>query len=104
MLNEILNDAEQMQTEVPNDEAIKGVSELCKQMSKLEEDIAAYENMIKTKKKQLLRVSTQLLPELLRQFGMAEITLTDGRKVSMNKQYFAAITKEKQEEAYEKLS
>ncbi len=103
MLNEIMNDAQEMQNNIPQDTILLSVSNLCAEMQTIEADIARYEKLVSTKKEELLRVSTQQLPELLRQFGMSEIKLTDGSKVTMSKKYYAAIKEDNKEAAYDWL-
>lgn len=103
MLNEIMNDAQQMQNNVPQDTILLSVSQLCAEMQTIEADIKRFESLVSKKKEELLRVSTQQLPELLRQFGMSEIKLTDGSKVTMSKKYYAAIKEDNKEEAYDWL-
>lgn len=103
MINDILKDAQEMQNNIPQDTILLSVSQLCAEMQTIEADIERYKELVSKKQEELLRVSTQQLPELLRQFGMSEIKLTDGSKVTMSKKYFAAITEEKREAAYDWL-
>lgn len=100
MLDSILQDAQTQETALPTDTAIQVVGDLCTQLSTLESKIAETEEALKELQKAHTFISEQQLPETLRQYGLKEIKLLDGSKISVSKQYLASITQEHREQAF----
>lgn len=100
MLNEIIKDATKNEAIIPHDEAISMVSQLCQDLNSTQFEIDDLESKLKEAKKKYEFISETQLPELLKQFGLRELKLTDGTKISTDKVYLAGITEDRREKAF----
>lgn len=96
-------DADAEAAPLPNDAALARVSELARKQADLEQQVADAEAKVKDLKAKLARVTELELPEALDAVGLAEVKLLDGSKVSVDTEYFANISAERQGPAYEWL-
>jgi len=66
----------------------------CVKLKKIEDDIASIEEQLKNKKNEADYISSNVIPELLAEQGLAEIKLADGSKVSVKKEFRATVPKD----------
>ena len=77
----------------------------CQKLKEKEDEIAALEDKLKTKKQEADDISSRVIPELLQEQGLQEIKLADGSKVSVKKEFRATLPKDdiRRESAYQWL-
>ncbi len=66
----------------------------CVKLKKIEDEIAAIEEQLKSKKAESDDISSRVIPELLAEQGLKEIKLSDGSKVSVKKEFRATVPKD----------
>ena len=81
------------------------VADECVKLKKIEDEIAAIEEQLKSKKAESDDISSRVIPELLAEQGLSEIKLADGSKVSVKKEFRCTLPKDeaKRQAAYEWL-
>ena len=75
------------------------VAQECVKLKQKEDEIAALEEQLKSKKAEADDIGSRVIPELLAEQGLSEIKLADGSKVSVKKNIDALFQKMKQEES-----
>ena len=77
----------------------------CVKLKKKEDEIAAIEEQLKTKKAEADDISSRVIPELLAEQGLTEIKLADNSKVTVKKEFRATLPKDdvRREAAYKWL-
>ena len=70
------------------------VAQECVKLKKKEDEIAALEEQLKSKKAEADDISSRVIPELLAEQGLSEIKLADGSKVSVKKEYRCTLPKD----------
>ena len=77
----------------------------CIRLKQKEDEIAELEEKLKAKKEEADNISSNVIPELLAEQGLAEIKLADGSKVSVRKEFRATLKKDEiaREGAYQWL-
>lgn len=85
---------------LPTDEELALVSSLAEKQIRLEKEFKRLQEQTDLKKKELLIVSDRELPAAIAETGLAGFTLTNGRKVSIKTEVFAAITEERAAKAF----
>lgn len=83
-----------------NSDVLQQLSVLCYKQQELEEEVKQQEALLNLKKKELFKVQSQQIPELMESVGMSELKLTDGTKVSIKKEYYASISEDRKEAAF----
>ena len=78
-------------------EDISSISELGRELAKLEEKIQLEEEHLKSLKAQHRKISEDLLPNKLREIGVSQFTLDNGTSMSVQQYYSAKITEENRE-------
>ena len=63
------------------------VAEECVKLKQKEDEIAALEEQLKSKKLEADDISSRVIPELLAEQGLSEIKLADGSKVAVKKEF-----------------
>ena len=63
----------------------------CVKLKQKEDEIAALEEQLKTKKAEADDIGSRVIPELLAEQGLSEIKLADGSKVSVKKEFRATM-------------
>lgn len=91
-------------SELENPERLGALSDLVLKMRELEGEIKACNAVIKEFKKEHERLSEQLIPEMMVELGIAGLELTDGKKLTIDKAYFAKIPDDKKSEAFNWLA
>ena len=84
---------------------VSTVAQECVKLKDKEDEIAALEEQLKTKKLEADDISSRVIPELLAEQGLSEIKLADGSKVSVKKEFRCTLPKDevKREAAYQWL-
>jgi hypothetical protein len=91
------------EVDLPNDDEMERLSVLVDKQLELEEAVDELEATLKEKKRELENISTRDIPDIMDEFGFAELKLTNGRKVAINPFYTASIPKERVSEAHQYL-
>ena len=85
------------------DTDLNKVAGFVRQQLALETRVAELEEELKRTKKDLETISGEVLPAALQEFGLTELTMSDGSKVSVQSVISASISKERQADAHEWL-
>ena len=75
------------------------VAEECVKLKKKEDEIAALEEQLKSKKLEADDISSRVIPELLAEQGLSEIKLSDGSKVAVKKEFRCTLPKDEEKRA-----
>lgn len=84
-------------------DGLKSVAGLAKRIQETEDEIAKVEEYLKSKKKDLQKLTDEDLPSILQEMGLSSFTLDDGSKVDVKPLYGASIPVSRREEAHEWL-
>ena len=84
-------------------QGLKSVAALAREIQQEEEYIAALEDDLKKAKKKLLKLTDEEMPAILAEIGMMDFTLDDGSKVEVKPTYGASIRVDNRESAYQWL-
>ena len=94
-------DFEKDQTEVlDRTENIKSLANQVKSLKELEDEIKADEESLKNKKKEIERISGEVIPTMLSEMGLSSLKLADGSAVDVKPYYTANISIANREAAY----
>ena len=94
-------DFEKDQTEVlDKTENIKSLASQVKSLKELEDELKADEESLKNKKKEIERISGEVIPTMLSEMGLSSLKLADGSAVDVKPYYHANISIKNQEAAY----
>ena len=94
-------DFEKDQTEVlDRTENIKSLASQVKSLKELEDEIKADEESLKNKKKEIERISGEVIPTMLSEIGLSSLKLADGAAVDVKPYYTANISIANREAAY----
>ena len=100
-MNNLVQQMEQDQTEVlDRTENIKSLASQVKSLKELEDEIKADEESLKNKKKEIERISGEVIPTMLSEMGLSSLKLADGSAVDVKPYYAATITANNREAAY----
>ena len=99
---EILSFFEETPKTFEND-TLGRISELSNQVIDLDREITEQEKTLKTMKEQRKQLTEDLIPAVMTEYGVAEVTLRNGGKVSVKKFYSCTIPSDKTEKAFEWL-
>ena len=98
-MNEI--NFEKDQTEVlDRTENIKSLADQVKSLKELEDELKADEESLKNKKKEIERISGEVIPTMLSEMGLSSLKLADGSAVDVKPYYAANISIANREAAY----
>jgi|TARA_R100001224_G_scaffold112953_2_gene96744 hypothetical protein len=86
-----------------NQVGLSTIAELAVAIRTSEDDIANLENLLKEKKRELLKLTDEDLPSMLQEIGLSEFKLEDGSQVTIKPTYGASIKVEDRPQAYEWL-
>ena len=86
-----------------NQVGLSTIAELAVDIRTSEDDIANLENLLKEKKRELLKLTDEDLPSMLQEIGLSEFKLEDGSQVTIKPTYGASIKVEERPQAYEWL-
>ena len=88
--NMMLNDSKDLLDNVE----ITTIAAECVKLKAKEDEIAALEDQLKSKKAEAEDIGSRVIPELLAEQGLSEIKLADGSKVSVRKEFRATVPKD----------
>ena len=95
---------EQDQTEViKNTSNIKTLSDEVLKLRAMEDQLKIMEEALKNKKKEIDRISGEVIPTMLSEMGLSQLKLADGSAVDVKPFYSASISAQNKEKAYEWL-
>ena len=95
---------EQDQTEViKNTSNIKTLSDEVLKLRAMEDQLKIMEEALKEKKKEIDRVSGEVIPTMLSEMGLSQLKLADGSSVDVKPFYSASISAQNKEKAYQWL-
>ena len=77
-----------------DDVDVSTVAQECVKLKQKEDEIAALEEQLKSKKAEADDISSRVIPELLQEQGLSEIKLADGSKVSVKKEFRCTLPKD----------
>ena len=81
-------------------ENIKSLADQVRTLRGLEDQVKTDEELLKDKKKELERLSGEVIPTLLSEMGISSLKLADGSAVDVKPYYAANISLKNREEAY----
>ncbi len=81
-------------------ENIKSLADQVKILRNLEDQVKADEELLKDKKRDLEKISGELIPTLLSEMGLSSLKLADGSAVEVKPYYAANISIKNREAAY----
>ena len=81
-------------------ENIKSLADQVKKLRNLEDQVKADEELLKDKKRDLKKISGEIIPTLLSEMGLASLKLADGSAVEVKPYYGANISEKNREAAY----
>jgi len=94
-------DFEKDQTEVlDRTENIKSLANQVKSLKELEDELKADEESLKNKKKEIERISGEVIPTMLSEMGLSSLKLADGSAVDVKPYYGANISEVNRDAAY----
>ncbi len=86
-------------TDLLDNVEVTTIAQECVKLKKIEDEIAAIEEQLKSKKAESDDISSRVIPELLAEQGLSEIKLADGSKVSVKKEYRCTLPKDESRRA-----
>ena len=98
-----IDELEKDQQQVIEKADIDTLASYCKELQGYEEEIAELEEQIKKKREKADKISSEIIPNLLAEQGLASLKLADGRTVDVRKTYNCTIRKDNMESAYKWL-
>ena len=81
-------------------ENIKSLADQVKTLRNLEDQVKADEELLKDKKRDLKKISGEIIPTLLSEMGLASLKLADGSAIEVKPYYAANISVKNREAAY----
>ena len=84
-------------------ENIKSLADQVKTLRDLEDQVKADEELLKAKKRDLEKISGEIIPTLLSEMGLSSLKLADGSAVNVKTFYGASISIKNREAAYKWL-
>ena len=100
-MSDLTQQMEQDQTEVlDRTENIKSLANQVKSLKELEDELKADEESLKNKKKEIERISGEVIPTMLSEMGLSSLKLADGSAVDVKPYYAANISIANREAAY----
>jgi len=100
-MNNLTEQMEQDQTEVIKSTAnIKTLSDQVLKLRAMEDQLKIMEDALKTKKKEIDRVSGEVIPTMLSEMGLSQLKLADGSSVDVKPFYSATISAQNKDRAY----
>jgi len=95
---------EQDQTEViKNTSNIKTLSDEVLKLRAMEDQLKIMEDALKNKKKEIDRISGEVIPTMLSEMGLSQLKLADGSAVDVKPFYSASISAQNKDKAYKWL-
>ena len=79
---------------------IKSLAHQVKSLRALEDEVKSDEDALKNKKKELDRISGEVIPTMLAEMGLSQLKLADGSSVDVKPFYSATISVQNKDKAY----
>ncbi len=103
-MNNLTEQMEQDQTEViKNTSNIKTLSDEVLKLRAMEDQLKTMEEALKNKKKEIDRISGEVIPTMLSEMGLSQLKLADGSAVDVKPFYSASISAQNKDKAYQWL-
>lgn len=83
-----------------SDAELASIATLCDQMANKAKQVEQLETSLELARGQLKRLEQELLPEAMQRIGLAEVKLSDGRKLTISPFYSGSIKDENAQAAY----
>ena len=100
-MNNLTEQMEQDQTEVIKSTTnIKTLSDQVLKLRSLEDQLKTMEEALKTRKKEIDRISGEVIPTMLSEMGLSQLKLADGSSVDVKPFYSATISAQNKDKAY----
>ena len=100
-MNNLTEQMEQDQTEVIKSTTnIKTLSDQVLKLRAMEDQLKIMEDALKNKKKEIDRVSGEVIPTMLSEMGLSQLKLMDGSSVDVKPFYSATISAQNKDRAY----
>ena len=100
-MNNLTEQMEQDQTEVIKSTTnIKTLSDQVLKLRAMEDQLKIMEDALKNKKKEIDRVSGEVIPTMLSEMGLSQLKLADGSSVDVKPFYSATISAQNKDRAY----
>ena len=100
-MNNLTEQMEHDQTEVIKSTTnIKTLSDQVLKLRAMEDQLKIMEDALKTKKKEIDRVSGEVIPTMLSEMGLSQLKLADGSSVDVKPFYSATISAQNKDKAY----
>ena len=100
-MNNLTEQMEQDQTEVIKSTTnIKTLSDQVLKLRAMEDQLKIMEEALKTRKKEIDRISGEVIPTMLSEMGLSQLKLTDGASVDVKPFYSATISAQNKDRAY----
>ena len=100
MSNITLEDLEDDQQQLIEKTDIQTLASFCRELQGIENDIDSLEQQLKAKKEAADKISSEVIPNLLAEQGLASLKLADGSGVEVKKTYSCTVKKDSVESAY----
>ena len=100
MSNITLEDLEDDQQQLIEKTDIQTLASFCQELQGIENDIDSLEQQLKAKKEAADKISSEVIPNLLAEQGLASLKLADGSGVEVKKTYSCTVKKDSVESAY----
>ena len=100
MDNITLQDLEEDQQQLIEKTDIQTLASFCQELQAHEEEIERLEATIKSYKEKADKISSEIIPNLLAEQGLASLKLADGSGVEVKKTYSCTVKKDSVESAY----
>ena len=103
-MNNLTEQMEQDQTEVIKSTSnIKTLSDEVLKLRAMEDQLKIMEDALKNKKKEIDRISGEVIPTMLSEMGLSQLKLADGSAVDVKPFYSASISAQNKDKAYQWL-
>mgnify|MGYP003625227268 FL=1 len=100
-MNNLTEQMEQDQTEVIESTTnIKTLSDQVLKLRAMEDQLKIMEEALKTRKKEIDRISGEVIPTMLSEMGLSQLKLADGSSVDVKPFYSATISAQNKDRAY----
>ena len=100
-MNNLTEQMEQDQTEVIKSTTnIKTLSDQVLKLRAMEDQLKIMEEALKTRKKEIDRISGEVIPTMLSEMGLSQLKLADGSSVDVKPFYSATITVQNRDKAF----
>jgi len=100
-MNNLTEQMEQDQTEVIKSTTnIKTLSDQVLKLRAMEDQLKIMEEALKTRKKEIDRISGEVIPTMLSEMGLSQLKLADGSSVDVKPFYSATISAQNKDRAY----